>query len=69
VVLCLKAIYIRKLKKQDGKVTLKITQDWYKKNVEKTKYSGGTNSFVAPEAKYEYQIDLFFYKRLEESKN
>ncbi len=38
------------------------------KNVSKTKQPGGTNSFVAPGAFHEFQIDLLFINDLEEQK-
>ena len=53
----------KEAKQQDKAITQKIVKDWYDKNVGKTKYKG-TNSFVAPEAHYEYQIDLFFINDL-----
>ena len=47
-------------RKIDKSITLKDVKNWYEKNVNKTRYYGGKNSF-APHANYEYQIDLFFY--------
>ena len=44
---------------------MKDVKEWYSQNVEKTRYYGGKNSFVAPNAYYEYQIDLFFITDLE----
>ena len=52
----------KEAKEKDKGMTLNFVKQWYEKNVEKTKYTGGTNSFVAPKAKYEYQLDLIFHK-------
>lgn len=41
----------------DKSVTLKIVRGLHNKIGAKTKHSGHKNSFVAPNAKYEYQID------------
>ena len=49
-------------------ITLKYVKEWFSKNVGNKKQPGGTNSFVAPGAFYEFQIDLFFINDLEEQK-
>ena len=51
-------------KQKDKTITMKDVKEWYSQNVEKTRYYG-TNSFVAPHAHYEYQIDLFFITDLD----
>ena len=51
--------YIKKQKKEDKTITLKFVKEWYDIYNEKTRYYGSKNSFVAPNANYEYQIDLF----------
>ena len=43
----------------DTTISLAYVKEWYNTNIEKTRYYGGKNSFVAPNANYEYQIDLF----------
>ena len=48
-------------RKIDKSITLKDVKNWYEKNVNKTRYYGGKNSFVAPHPNYEYQIDLFLF--------
>ena len=53
---------------KDKRITLKYVQEWFSKNIEVTKQPGGTNSFIAPEPYYEYQVDLFFIHDLEEQK-
>ena len=55
-------------RKTDKTVTLTYVKDWYEKNVNKTRYYGGKNSFVAPHANYEYQSDLFLNSDLENQK-
>ena len=53
---------------KDKRITLKYVQEWFSKNVGNKKQPGGTNSFVAPGAFYEFQIDLFFINDLEGQK-
>ena len=38
--------------------------EFFKKNIRQKKQLKGYNSFVAPEANYEYQIDLMFFSDL-----
>ena len=47
-------------KKKDKTITVNDVKTWFEKNVEKKKQLSGYNSFVAPYANYEYEIDLFF---------
>ena len=42
--------------------------EFFKKNIRQKKQLKGYNSFVAPEANYEYQIDLMFFSDLENQK-
>ena len=35
-------------------------KDWFSENIERKTQLSGYNSFVAPEANYEYQLDFFF---------
>ena len=55
-------------KEQDKTIKIKDVKEWYEKNIEKTRYYGGKNSFIAPHAYYEYQVDLFFLSDLENQK-
>lgn len=55
-------------RKLDRSITMKEVRDWHQRNIERTRYYGGTNSFVAPHAHYEYQIDMFFISDLENQK-
>ena len=47
-------------RKKDKNITLNDVKEWFEKNIEQKKQLKGYNSFVANEAKFEYQIDLFF---------
>ena len=43
------------------KITLNLVKGWFKQNVEpKAQVWGKRNSYVAPNAYHEYQVDLFF---------
>ncbi len=53
---------------KDRRITLKYVQNWFSNTLEATKQPGGTNSFVAQEAHFEYQVDLFFINDLEDQK-
>ena len=44
---------------------MKYVKEWFNQNIEKTRYYGGKDSFIAPNADYEYPIDLFFITDLE----
>ena len=39
---------------------------WFEKNIDRTTQLKGYNSYVAPEPKFEYQIDLFFMNYLKD---
>ena len=47
-------------RQKDKTITINDVKKWFEKNVERKKQLSGHNSFVAPYAKYEYEIDLFF---------
>ena len=55
-------------KKEDKTITLQFVKEWYDIFNEKTRYYGSKNSSVAPNANYEYQVDLFFITDLEKTK-
>ena len=55
-------------KEKDKNITLNDVKEWFKKNVEQKKQLRGFNSFVAPRAFYEFQIDLFFINDLPDQK-
>ena len=46
-------------RKKDKTMTYNIVKEWFEKNIEQKKQLKGFNSFVANEAKFEYQIDFF----------
>lgn len=49
------------VKTLDKTITLKIVQEWFQKHIPITKATGGTkNSYVAPNAYFEYQADVFY---------
>ncbi len=46
---------------QDNRISLERVKAWFRENVARTKPTGGAkNSFVAPYAHFEYQVDIFF---------
>ncbi len=53
---------------KNNKITLTYVQTWFLENVVNKRQPGGSNSFIAPHAHYEYQIDLFRIKDLKEQK-
>ena len=48
----------KEAKQKYNTITMKDVKEWYANNIEKTRYYG-TNSFIAPRANYEHQIDVF----------
>ncbi len=54
----------KEAKAQDKTITLAYVRKWMNENREQNKQLSGTNSFVAPNPNYEYQIDLFFINDL-----
>ena len=58
-VINLLSTYIRRLKEKDNTITLNYVKGWYNHfNGPKTQLKG-TNSYIAPDPYFEYQIDLF----------
>ena len=47
-------------KAKDKSITMADVKAWYDKNIDRKRPMSGFNSFIAPYAYYEYQIDLFF---------
>ena len=47
---------------KDPSITMKDITKWKSLNLERLKHMKGYNSYVAPEAHYEYQVDLFYFK-------
>ena len=51
-------------KKKNKSITRDDVKDFFKEYVEQKKQLRGYNSFIAPYANYEYQVDLFFINDL-----
>ena len=45
---------------KDPSITMQDVKDWFSENIERKTQLSGYNSFVAPEANYEYQLVFFF---------
>ena len=45
------------MQKKDPSITMQDVKDWFSENIERKTQLSGYNSFVAPEANYEYQLD------------
>jgi len=58
-VINLSITYIRRLKKKD-KTSLMYVKGWYKNFNEPSTQLKGSNSYIAPDPYFEYQLDLFF---------
>ena len=48
-------------KKKDASITMQDVKEWFQENVERKKQLSGYNSFIAPNADFEYQLDFVFY--------
>ena len=55
-------------REKDKTITMSDINEFFRKNVEQKGKPVGQNSFIAPHSAYEYQMDLFFYKRFERTK-
>ena len=55
-----KARTLQEARKKDKTITIEDINQFFSKNVEQKRKTAGQNSFVAPNAYYEFQIDLFF---------
>ena len=47
-------------REKDASITKEDVEEFFRKNVEEERKPRGENSFVAPHAHFEYQVDLFF---------
>ena len=56
-----KKITFEDARKIDKSIKMTDVDEFVKKNIKQKKQLRGYNSFVAPEANYEYQIDLMFF--------
>ena len=50
-------------REKDKTITMSDINEFFRKNVEQKRKPVGQNSFIAAHSAYEYQMDLFFYKR------
>ena len=55
-----RATTLQDAKKKDATITKEDVEEFFRKNVEEKRKPRGENSFVAPHAHFEYQLDLFF---------
>ena len=55
------AMLLKDAREIDPSITMDDVVAWKNKNIERKKKMRGYNSYVAPEPRYEYQIDLFYY--------
>ena len=60
-VINLSITYIKRLKK-DKTITLNYVKGWYKHFNEPKTQLKGSNSFIAPDPYFEYQIDIFLFQ-------
>ena len=63
-----KKITFEDARKIDKSIKMTDIDEFFKKNIKQKKQLKGYNSFVAPEANYEYQIDLMFFSDLQNQK-
>ena len=53
---------LKDAREKDKTITMADAQNFFRENVEQKKQIRGTNTFIAPEPFYEFQMDLFCYK-------
>ena len=63
-----KKITLEDSRKIDKSIKMSDIDELFKNNIRRKKQLRGYNSFVAPEANYEYQVDLMFFSDLENQK-
>ena len=56
------AVLLKDAQELDPTITMKDVVAWRSQNRERTKKMRGYNSYIAPEARYEYQVDLLYYE-------
>ena len=59
---------LQEARKKDNTITINDINEFFRKNVEEKAKPRGQNSFVAPNAYYEFQIDLFFINDIPKQK-
>lgn len=55
------AVTLKDAREKDPTITKDDVKQWFDENVDRLKHMKGRNSYVAPEAGYEFQVDLFTY--------
>ena len=63
-----KKVTLADAREKDKSIAMNDIDKFFKDNVEQKKQLKGYNSFVAPHANYEYQIDLFFINDVPDQK-
>ena len=58
-----KATTLQDAKRKDATITKEDVEEFFRRNVEEKRKPRGENSFVAPHAHFEYQVDLFFISK------
>ena len=60
---------LKDAKEIDPSITYNDVKKWFAENVDRLKPMKGMNSYIAPEANYEFQVDLFNYDFEQPKKN
>ena len=58
-----KATTLKDSREKDKTITMKDVEEFFKTNVEEKRKMRSDNSFIAPHANWEYQVDLFFISK------
>ena len=58
-----RATTLKDAREKDKSITKEDVEEFFKKNVEEKRRPRGKNSFVAPHAYFEFQLDLFFLSK------
>ena len=58
-----RATTLKDAREKDKSITKEDVEEFFRKNVEEKRKPRGENSFVAPHAHFEYQVDLFFISK------
>ena len=58
-----RATTLKDAREKDKSITKENVEKFFKKNVEEKRRPRGENSFVAPHAYFEFQLDLFFISK------
>ena len=59
-----KAITLKDARQKDKTITADDVNEFFRKNVEEKRKMRGQNSFVAPHAFWEFQLDLFLFQKM-----